>query len=208
MSKGLVYFVSWENDLSLVKIGFSGSLHKRLRSISGNNAHRLMIRKVLLAEQGQLTEALIRDKFKSLREVGDWFRLEPPLMEFLQKEEDQCTWKAGGPAMGARIGMALVACIETSCPVPKRLANGIKTCRHYVLWLLNDAMQNNVKMSIKDLASHPLNNGHFALKTIYNEVRMLEQRDMIPANRDNGLLLTLFGLKELDRWNAKAKMNY
>lgn len=208
MAKGFVYFVSWENDLSMVKIGFSGTLKKRLQSLCTANSHRLMVRKVLLAEAGKQTEAMLHEKFNALREAGEWFRLKPPLMDFLEEEGDEWTRKAEARVVGARIGMAHIVSKKELPYAPKHLENGIRTCRHYVLWLLNECMQNSVRVSTKALADHPANDGRFALKTIYNEVRMLEQREMVSLHRHNGLLLTLFGLKELERWNAKIKMNH
>ena len=206
--EGLVYFVSWENDLNVVKIGLSRSLRKRLNELCVANAHRLMIRKVLWASNALELEKMLHEKFAAHRISGEWFHLSPAIVEFLQGEDDRHTYKAEASAVGARIGMAPILHPQSQRHAPRRLANGIKVCRHYLLWLLADCMEHCEKVTARSLFGHPTNDGRFAIKTIRNELSMLVQRDMVNHDRHKGLLVTIFGLKELERLNAKIRMNH
>jgi len=206
--KGLIYFVSWENDLDVVKIGFSRSLRKRLSELCVANAHRLMVRKVLWASDALALESMLHEKFAAHRISGEWFHLSPAIIEFLQREDDEHTHKAEASVVGARIGMAPILHPQSQHHAPRRLANGIKTCRHYLLWLLADCMEHCEKVTARSIFDHPANDGRFAIKTIRNELSMLAQRDMVNYHRHRGLLVTIFGLKELERLNAKIRMNH
>ena len=206
--KGLIYFVSWENDLDVVKIGFSRSLRKRLRELCVANAHRLMIRKVLLASDALALEGGLHEKFAAHRISGEWFHLSHAIIEFLQTEDDEYTRKAEASVVGARIGMAPILHPQSQRYAPRRLANGIKTCRHYLLWLLADCMEHCEKVTARSIFDHPTNDGRFAIKTIRNELSMLAQRDMVNHDRHRGLIVTIFGVKELERLNAKIRMDH
>jgi hypothetical protein len=205
MARKCVYFVSWENDPLSVKIGYSASLSKRLRELCTANCHRLMVKKILSAPNGKEDEAMLHEKFAALRITGEWFRLNHALVSFLQQESDVLLRTMGGSLINNRISLAPVVNLQEPWQPSRSLANGIKHCRHYILWMISESMTNGEKISPALLINHPLNAGRFASKTIYNELCSLKEREMVNDHLDHGLLLTIFGINELERRNAKIK---
>ena len=81
------------------------------------------------------------------------------------------------------------------------MANGIKQCRHYILWMANEYQRAGKNMTPAELINHPSNDGRFKEKTIRNTLTDLRKRELVCSDRHDGEVLTLFGRRELERLN-------
>ena len=199
MAKGLIYFVSWEDDLDHVKIGYTTSLQKRLGDFLIANWRCLVVRKVLSTILGQESESLLHRQFAEQRIAGEWFRMNDALIDFLKKESDEITWKAKDKLTLVRLKWDVVANPREACVAPVTPRDWIKKCRHYVLWLIDQCEKDGIKLSPALLKDHSMNRGRFKAQTIYNEMQALRDRDMIVKDETGTYRLTLFGRNELLR---------
>lgn len=207
MAKGLIYFVSWEDDLHHVKIGYSTGLQKRFSDFLIANWRCLVVRKVLHAALGQEDELLLHRQFAAHRIAGEWFNLSPSIVRFLEKEGDGPTWKAKESIQLPRLQWDVIVDPSNAFALPAAPKKGIKRCRHYVLWLIDQCERDSTPVSPSLLQKHPLNGGRFRQQTIYNEMQALRDREMIVKN-DGAYRLTLFGRVELDRFNNAMGRKY
>lgn len=76
---GFVYFVS---DGRAIKIGFSERPDKRLTGLQVNTPNTLTILATVPA--AVMDELSVQRRFEHLRVRGEWFRMEPELLEFIE----------------------------------------------------------------------------------------------------------------------------
>ena len=82
------------------------------------------------------------------------------------------------------------------------MANGIKQCRHYILWMVNECEQAGMRVNTKLLIKHPANDGSFKEKTIYNELNTMRSSVLPCSDRHKGEILRVFGKSELSWFNV------
>lgn len=97
MAKGLIYFVSWEDDLDHVKIGYTTGLQKRLSDLLIANWRCLVMRKVLLTTLGKEGEFLLHRQFAQQRIAGEWFQMDSAIVDF-EKGKRCCHMEGQGQA--------------------------------------------------------------------------------------------------------------
>lgn len=68
------------DGIDMVKIGQTINLPLRLKQLRAANPHSLS---VLLRIPGTRHERILHKKFKHLRQHGEWFRLEPDLLDYI-----------------------------------------------------------------------------------------------------------------------------
>lgn len=201
MARGLIYFVSWEDDLDNVKIGYTTGLQKRLSDFLVANWRYLVVRKVISAPNGKDDEALLHQQFAEHRIAGEWFHLHSSIVDLLEKESDALTWQAKDRLSLLRLKWDVITNPSDAFFVPVVPKDNIKKCRHYILWLLELCESDGVKLSPALLKDHAMNRGRFKIQTIYNEMQALRDREMIVKDETATYRLTLFGRKELLRFN-------
>ena len=200
MSKGCIYFISWEDDLDHMKIGFSARLSKRFSDFLICNWRSLVVRKVISAPLGKETEAMLHQKFARSRVAGEWFKVDDELLSFLRSESDDLTLDAQKRLASARIEWNIVYGPKEARKLRRReTANGIKSARHYVLWLMSECEKEGMVFVPARAIKNTTNAGLFKQQTIYNELSSLRQREMIGMNENGEWRLTIFGKKELER---------
>jgi hypothetical protein len=91
----VVYFIGNRNE-SLVKIGYTTSLGKRLKTIQTSTTFSVT---VLHAEPGTPDdERALHRRFAHFRKHGEWFWLKPPIEEYIQEhhknDSRQTFWAA------------------------------------------------------------------------------------------------------------------
>lgn len=202
MTNGCLYALSWEGDLDAVMLGYSRKLEPTLEELAAANHRRLMVRKVMPAPNGPDDLDDWHQQYDFLRIVGSWYRLGQPLMDALMAQSDAWSYKAEQKLTGPRIVFCIIANPHEVSPYRTRvMANGIKQCRHYILWMAHEYQQAGQKLTPSELISHPSNDGRFKEKTIRNSLTELRKREFLCSDRHRGEVLTLFGRKELERLN-------
>jgi hypothetical protein len=91
---------------------------------------------------------------------------------------------------------------EVSPSRTRVMANGIRQCRHYILWMACEYEHAERRLTPSELIHHPSNDGRFKEKTIRNTLTDLRKRVLVYNDRHDRDGLTLFGRKELERLNA------
>lgn len=81
-ASGFVYYVRWENDPSLVKIGYTSNLKNRFSSFLTCSPHRLEILRIEEAIDSH-HEKRLHAKFDDYRIAGEWFRYEGALEGYI-----------------------------------------------------------------------------------------------------------------------------
>lgn len=81
-SGGFVYYVRWENDPLLVKIGYTANLKNRFSSFLTCSPHRLEILRIEETTDGHL-EKRLHTKFDDCRVAGEWFKYEGRLKRYI-----------------------------------------------------------------------------------------------------------------------------
>jgi len=199
---GCIYVISWDGDRSRIRFGYSTNMKSSLEALSEANWHRLLVRKVIPAPSGMAILDELVGPFEELRLRGYWFRLDTSLRNMLQGLSDAATHELEGELISASIAFVVISCTNEMSPYRTRqLANGIKQCRHYILWMFNECEKASVKVVPKLLIEHQANNGRFKEKTIYNELSAMRNRGLLATVKPYGETLTLFGRKELERLN-------
>jgi len=82
--KGFIYFIQGENDNSNIKIGFSISLNKRIKTLQLYSPIKLRIIGIL--EGNIKLEKSIHKKFKKYRLWGEWFEANSEIFNFIEKK--------------------------------------------------------------------------------------------------------------------------
>jgi hypothetical protein len=77
-ASGFVYYVRWENDPLLVKIGYTANLKNRFSSFLTCSPHRLEILRIEETTDSHLEKAL-HARFDDYRMAGEWFKYEGDL---------------------------------------------------------------------------------------------------------------------------------
>ena len=76
-----VYYIH-APEVGLVKIGFAADVAKRLRTLRSVSPARVVL---IAVEDGDMALELQRHKqFNHLRERGEWFRVEPELIDHIE----------------------------------------------------------------------------------------------------------------------------
>lgn len=120
----------------------------------------------------------------------------------LQGLSDTTTYELEGQLLSAPIAFDVIANPHELSPYRTReMANGIRQCRHYILWMINECKKASVKVSPKLLTEHHSNNDHFKEKTMYNGLSAMRSRDLLATVNPYGETLTLLGHKELEQLN-------
>ncbi|MBD7992813.1 GIY-YIG nuclease family protein [Ochrobactrum sp. Sa2BUA5] len=83
MDKGSVGYVYFLRSGDTVKIGFSRSVPKRVKSLSAATPHETEVLKVIPGTNQ--TERYFHTHFRAYRQKGEWFRLEGDLAAFLAR---------------------------------------------------------------------------------------------------------------------------
>lgn len=204
---GYVYVVSWEADRSRVRFGYSSNIKASLEALSEANWQRLLVRKIIAAPSGLTMLDDLVSPFEGLRLRGYWYRLDTVIGTMLQGLSDVTTHELEGELRSTSIGFDVIACPSELSPYRTRqLANGIRQCRHYILWMFNECEKARMRVSPKLLIEHPANSGRFKEKTIYNELSGMRIRGLLATVQPYGERLTLFGRKELERLNLVVGM--
>ncbi|WP_156797768.1 hypothetical protein [Synechococcus sp. CB0205] len=121
----------------------------------------------------------------------------------LQGLSDATTYELEPQLTSASMVFEVVANPNETSPYRTRtMANGIKQCRHYILWMTNEYQRAGEKLTPAKLIHHPSNDGRFKDETIRNTLADLRKRGLLCSDRHDGEVLTLFGRKELERLNA------
>ena len=132
-----------------------------------------------------------------------WYRLDTQLKTILQRLSDITTYELEAQLTSASIVSDVIANPNEVSPYRTRsMTNGIKQCRHYILWMANEYELAGPKVMPAELIHHPSNNGRFKEKTIRNTLADLRKRGLLSSHRHDGDVLTLSGRKELERLNA------
>lgn len=79
---GFVYYVRWENDPLLVKIGYTANLKNRFSSFLTCSPHRLEVLRVEEAANSCL-EKILHTRFDDYRVAGEWFKYEGALERYI-----------------------------------------------------------------------------------------------------------------------------
>lgn len=200
---GYIIVISWDGDRSRVRFSYSSNIKASLDALSEANWQRLLVRKIFPAPTGAAMLDEMTSSFEKQRLRGYWFRLDTPLRSMLQGLSDSTTFELEGELLSASIAFDVIANPNELSPYRTRqMANGIKQCRHYVLWMFHECHEANVRVSPKLLIDHPANNGRFKEQTIYNELSAMRSRGLLATLQPYGEMLTLFGRKELERLNG------
>jgi len=201
---GYIYVVSWEGDRSRVRFGYSSNIKASLDALSEANWQRLLVRKIIPAASGADMLDEMTSPLQALRLRGYWFRLDAPLRSMLQGLSDATTYELEGHLLSASIAFDVIANPNELSPYRTRqMANGIRQCRHLILWMVNECHETNARVSPKLLIDHPANNGRFKEKTIYNELSAMRIRGLLASVQPSGETITLFGRQELQRLNQR-----
>ncbi|MDJ0634057.1 MAG: GIY-YIG nuclease family protein [Xenococcaceae cyanobacterium MO_188.B29] len=86
-TKEFIYFIL-NPDSNAVKIGRTKNIAKRLNSLQVANPVELRLLKTVQVNSGKeakKTEELFHNKFANLRLLGEWFRFEQKLQEFIEQ---------------------------------------------------------------------------------------------------------------------------
>lgn len=81
-SDGFVYYVRWENDPFLVKIGYTSNLKNRFSSFLTCNPHRLEVLRIEETTDSHF-EKILHAKFDDYRIAGEWFKYEGDLERYV-----------------------------------------------------------------------------------------------------------------------------
>lgn len=120
-----------------------------------------------------------------------------------QDISDATTYELEASLTRATIMFNVIACPhELSLYRTRQMANGIKQCRHYILWMDNECEEAGMRVNTKLLIKHPANDDHFKEKTIYNELSTMRSSDLLCSDRHEGEILTVFGKSELSWFNV------
>ena len=199
---GYIYVISWEGDHSRVRFGYSSNIKGSLDALSEANWQRLLVRKIVPAPSGAIMLDDLTTPFEKQRLRGYWFRLDTAIRNMLQGLSDATTYELEGELISASIAFDVITCPnEMSLYRTLQMANGIKQCRHYILWMFYECEKASVRVSPKLLIEHHANNGRFKEKTIYNELSAMRTRGLLATVQPYGERLSLFGRKELERLN-------
>lgn len=79
-----VYFIA-NRGQGTVKIGFSNDPEKRLIQLQTSNHEQLEI--LAIIEADEKTEGILHDRFKAYRLNGEWFKLSPEILRFIEDLE-------------------------------------------------------------------------------------------------------------------------
>lgn len=82
-----IYFI-YNPDSNAVKIGKAKDVYKRMRSLQTSTPAYLKLLKVIDTKAGKEareTELLLHERFKYLRLLGEWFKFDNELLEFVDK---------------------------------------------------------------------------------------------------------------------------
>lgn len=75
-----VYYIH-APEVGLVKIGYAAAVQKRLRALRSTSPARLVL---IAVEDGGIPQEIHRHRqFNHLREHGEWFRIEPDLIDHI-----------------------------------------------------------------------------------------------------------------------------
>lgn len=202
---GYIYVISWDGDRSRVRFGYSSNIKASLEALSEANWQRLLVRKIVPAPSGIDMLDEMTSPFWELRLRAYWFKLNTPLRSILQGLSDSTTFELEGELTSASIAFDVIACPTEISPYRTRqMANGIKQCRHYILWMFSECEKSGIRVSPKLLIDHPANSGQYKEKTVYNELSALRSRAFVSSDRAHGERLTLFGKQELQRLNDRV----
>lgn len=78
----MIYFISPENDFSVVKIGYTSNLETRLRALNTSSHAEMVVR--LTIEGGREKEALLHYHFRTLRINREWFDVDENIKEIIK----------------------------------------------------------------------------------------------------------------------------
>lgn len=85
---GLVYVIR-AGETNLYKIGRTTNIDRRLRQLQNMNSQTLSVVKLIHCHDACATESFLHSKFKSYRCQGEWFKLSPSAIDFI----NNFTWK-------------------------------------------------------------------------------------------------------------------